>query len=77
MRIIADRNIPSVVECFSSIGDVQIVTGREITSQIVSDADVLLVRSVTKVDKNLLAGSKVKFVGTSTIGFEHIDVEYL
>jgi len=77
MKIIADANIPFVAECFSSIGEVKIVGGREITPGIVSDADVLLVRSITPVDSDLLAGSKVRFVATATIGFDHIDVDFL
>ena len=77
MRIIADENIPFVKECFSSAGEVLTVHGRKITPEILKDADALLVRSITKVNKDLLDGSKVKFVGTATIGFEHIDTEYL
>ena len=77
MKIIADRNIPFVAECFSSIGEVRVVGGREITSSVVADADALLVRSVTPVGAELLAGSKVRFVGTATIGFDHIDVDFL
>lgn len=77
MKIVADENIPFVVECFSSIGEVVTVSGREITPKAVADTDVLLVRSITPVNKDLLAASKVKFVGTATIGFEHVDVDYL
>jgi len=77
MKIIADTNIPFVAECFSSIGEVEVVGGREMTPDIVSDADVLLVRSITKVNADLLAGSKVRFVATATIGFHHVDVDYL
>ena len=77
MKIIADGNIPFVAECFSSIGEVRVVPGREIMSSVVAEADVLLVRSVTPAGSDLLAGSKVKFVGTATIGFEHIDVDFL
>jgi len=77
VRIVADKNIPFVMECFSSIGEVEVVHGRKITPAIVADADVLLVRSVTRVDSSLLAGSKVRFVGTATIGFDHIDVDFL
>ncbi len=77
MKIIADCNIPLVKECFSTIGEIEVVSGREITAEIVKDADVLVVRSVTKVDSGLLEGSCVKFVGTATIGFEHIDVDCL
>ncbi len=73
MKIVADTNIPFVKECFSSVGQVTLMPGREMTAE----ADALLVRSVTKVNEQLLAGSKIKFVGTATIGFEHIDVDYL
>ena len=77
MKIIADENIPFVKDCFASIGDVQTFSGRQITPEIVADADCLLVRSITPVNEKLLAKSKVKFVATATIGFEHVDVDYL
>jgi len=77
MRIIADANIPFVAECFSSVGDVTVVEGRQITPGIVADADVLLVRSITPVGADLLAGSRVRFVATATIGLDHIDVDFL
>jgi len=77
MKIVADANIPFVKECFSSIGEVTVVGGREITPDVVADADTLLVRSITPVDEKLLAGSKVRFVATSTIGFDHIDIDFL
>ena len=77
MKIVADTNIPFVKECFSSVGQVTLMLGREMTAEAIADADALLVRSVTKVNEQLLAGSKVKFVGTATIGFEHIDIDCL
>ena len=77
MKIVADTSIPFVAECFSSIGEVETVPGREISPSIVADADVLLVRTVTQVNSDLLAGSKVRFVGTATIGFDHIDTDFL
>jgi erythronate-4-phosphate dehydrogenase len=77
MKIIADQNIPFVKECFSSIGDVTLVSGREVTPELVKDADILLVRSITKVNADLLGGSSVKFVATATIGTEHVDQDYL
>ena len=77
VKIIADENIPFVAECFSSVGEVEVVPGRQITPGAVADTDVLLVRSITRVDEHLLAGSSVRFVATATIGFEHIDIEYL
>ena len=77
MKIIADANIPFVSECFSSIGQVTVVGGRQITPSIVADADVLLVRSITPVGPELLTASKVRFVGTATIGFDHVDRDFL
>jgi erythronate-4-phosphate dehydrogenase len=77
MKIVADANIPFVKECFSSIGEVTVVGGREITPDVVADADALLVRSITPVGEELLAGSKVRFVATATIGFDHVDIDLL
>ncbi|MCK4958990.1 MAG: 4-phosphoerythronate dehydrogenase, partial [Planctomycetes bacterium] len=77
MKIIADTNIPFVEECFSSLGDVVLASGRDISVETVTGADALLVRSVTKVDAALLEGSSVKFVATATIGTDHIDLDYL
>jgi len=77
MKIVADQNIPFVKECFSSIGDVTLMGGRQMNADLVKDADILLVRSITKVNANLLEGSTVKFVATATIGTEHIDQDYL
>ncbi|MGE5296027.1 MAG: 4-phosphoerythronate dehydrogenase PdxB [Solirubrobacterales bacterium] len=77
MRIVADANIPFVRECLSSVGDVRVLSGRDITPQVVADADALLVRSITPVNEQLLSGSPVRFVGTATIGFDHVDVPYL
>ncbi len=77
MKIVADENIPFVKDCFASIGDVQTLSGRGITPETVADADILLVRSITPVNEKLLAISKVRFVATATIGFEHVDIDYL
>ncbi len=77
MKIVADANIPFVRECFSSIGQVEVLSGRDITPHTVATADALLVRSITPVNEALLRGSAVRFVGTATIGFDHVDVGYL
>src|SRR5580698_3606992 len=77
MRIVADPNIPFVKEAFGPLGEVRLVPGREITAGTVRDADALLVRSVTPVNAALLDGSPVKFVGTATIGTDHVDPAYL
>ncbi len=77
MKIIADENIPFVKECFASIGNVQTLSGRKISPDVLTDADILLVRSITPVNEKLLAKSEVKFIATATIGFEHVDINYL
>lgn len=77
MKIIADENMPNVVTLFSPFADVELVNGRTLSDAQVKNADALLVRSVTKVNKALLEGSNVRFVGSATIGVDHIDTEYL
>ncbi|WP_277372094.1 4-phosphoerythronate dehydrogenase PdxB [Pseudomonas sp. AA-38] len=76
MQIVADENIPLLDEFFAGFGDIRRLPGRAITAQDVCDADLLLVRSVTRVDRALLASSQVRFVGTCTIGTDHLDLEY-
>ncbi len=77
MKIVADQNMPLAEELFASFGQVFLLPGREITAADLIDADVLLVRSVTQVNRQLLEHSKVKFVGSATIGTDHIDTAYL
>ncbi len=77
MKIVADANIPFVRKCFSSVGEVEVLSGRDISPQTVAHADALLVRSITPVNEELLRGSPVRFVGTATIGFDHVDLGYL
>ncbi len=77
MRIIGDENIPFVKEAFKGLGNVITLSGRKITNDIVKDADILLVRSITPVNEKLLAESRIKFVATATIGMDHLDIEYL
>jgi len=77
MKIVADPNIPSVREAFTTLGDITLIPGREITGATVRDVDVLLVRSVTPVNAALLDGSRVRFVATATIGTDHVDTRYL
>lgn len=77
MRIVADQDIPFVTNYFSHAGELILKNGRKLENQDLRDADVLLVRSVTKVDANLLANTKVKFVGTLTTGTNHVDTNWL
>ena len=75
MLIVADENIPLLDEFFAGFGEIRRLPGRSIDAAAVADADLLLVRSVTQVDRALLDGSAVKFVGTCTIGTDHLDLD--
>ncbi len=77
MRIVADENIPYVADAFGPLGVVKTMAGRKMTREALAEADVLLVRSITPVNEALLAGTPVRFVGTATIGFDHVDTAYL
>jgi len=76
MRIVADENIPLLDAFFAHFGEIRRLTGRSIDRAAVADADILLVRSVTPVTRELLEGSPVRFVGTCTIGTDHLDLDY-
>ena len=76
MLTVADENIPLLDAFFQGFGEIRRVPGRGIDRSMVEQADVLLVRSVTQVNRTLLEGSKVKFVGTCTIGTDHLDLDY-
>ncbi|MFC1783155.1 4-phosphoerythronate dehydrogenase [Planctomycetota bacterium] len=77
MKIVADENIAYVKDIFAPLGLIECIPGRPMTCGALKEADVLLVRSVTRVDADLLEGSAVRFVGTCTIGTDHIDLDYL
>ena len=77
MRVIVDKNNPMVGEAFRQFGEVIPSSTREITRDTVRGADIIIIRSETKVTRELLEGSSVKFVGTATIGTDHVDLEYL
>lgn len=78
MKIVVDENIPFTQQILSQHGEVVAVDGRTMQPQQLVDADALLVRSVTKVNQQLLSqANKLKFVGTATIGTEHVEQNYL
>ncbi len=77
MKILVDENMPYAQTLFSELGEVKAVPGRPIPEQELIDADALMVRSITKVNESLLGNTPVKFVGTATAGFDHIDTEWL
>ncbi|MBL4826677.1 MAG: 4-phosphoerythronate dehydrogenase [Spongiibacteraceae bacterium] len=77
LNIVADENIPKAQEYFSSLGHVSRVDGRLLSREQLMDTDILLVRSVTQVNRQLLHGTRVRFVATATIGIDHLDTQYL
>ncbi len=77
MRIVADHNIPHVADAFRDLGEVELLPGREISHEHLRDCRCLVTRTVTKVNRDLLDGTPVEFVGTATIGTDHIDLAYL
>ncbi|MEJ2439053.1 MAG: 4-phosphoerythronate dehydrogenase [Gammaproteobacteria bacterium] len=77
IKIIADRNIPQVEKAFAHIGEVELVDGRQLCADQLYDTQILVVRSVTQVNQALLQDSPVRFVGSATIGTDHVDLDYL
>ena len=77
MKIVADENIPQVYEAFSDLGEVELLPGREIARKHLLDCQCLLVRTITQIDHRLLDDTAVEFVGTATVGTDHVDLIYL
>jgi erythronate-4-phosphate dehydrogenase len=77
VKILVDENMPYATDLFSRLGEVVAVKGRPMPPEVLAGADALMVRSVTKVNAALLAGSSVKFVGTATAGTDHVDDVWL
>jgi erythronate-4-phosphate dehydrogenase len=77
LSILVDENVPYGAEAFGRVGRVRAMAGRKIGVDDVRHTDVLIVRSVTRVDAALLTGSRVRFVGTATIGTDHVDTAFL
>ena len=78
MKIVVDDKIPYIQEKLSLLADELVpISGAQISAADVKDADALIVRTRTRCNEALLHGSKVRFVATATIGFDHIDADYL
>ncbi len=78
MKIVVDDKIPYIREKLTLLADeVVALRGADISADDVKDADALIVRTRTRCDEQLLKGSRVQFVATATIGFDHIDTAYM
>ena len=76
MKIIADSAVPFLRGVLEPYAEVRYLPGRQIAPEAVRDADALIVRTRTRCDETLLAGSSVRLVATATIGFDHIDTAW-
>lgn len=76
LKIVADDKIPFLRGALEKFANVIYLPGRDINNEILKDADALLTRTRTKCNEDLLKGTSVKFIGTATIGFDHIDIRY-
>ena len=76
MKIIADDKIPFLKGALEPFAEVVYLPGKDIKHDVLIDADALLVRTRTKCNEQLLNGTNVRFIGTATIGFDHIDTQY-
>lgn len=77
MRIAVDENIPFAQQAFAELGEVWRFPGRQLQAKDLQESEILLVRSITQVNADLLKHTPVCFVGTATIGVDHIDRDYL
>ncbi len=77
LNIVAGENIPYLQEAFSGLGDLSILPGRSIRSADLINTDILLIRSITQVNEDLLKNTPVQFVGSASAGTDHLDTEYL
>lgn len=77
MKVVADNGILGLDLLHGAVSELILLPGRDIDNACLLDADALLVRSITRVDKSLLEGAAVRFVGTATSGRNHIDEQYL
>ena len=76
MRVVVESHIPHIrglIEPFARVDDLE---PGEFTPDAVRDADALIVRTRTRCNAALLDGSRVRFIGSATIGTDHIDLDY-
>ncbi len=76
MKVLVDIAIPFLKGVLEPYAEVEYLDGRAFTKETIKDADALIIRTRTICDRKLLEGSKVQFIATATIGFDHIDLEY-
>ena len=77
-KIVIDDKIPYIKETISKLTNRAVyIPGNMIGNDDIRDADALIIRTRTHCDAQLLKGSNVKFVATATIGYDHIDTNFM
>lgn len=76
MKVVVDRNIPFIKGVLEPHAEVLYLEGHEIGQADIRDADALIIRTRTKCNQALLEGTKVRFIASATIGFDHIDTAF-
>ena len=76
MKIVCDSCIPFLKGAFEPYAEVVYAPGSEIDREMVRDADAMVIRTRTRCNAQLLEGSKVRYIATATIGFDHIDTRW-
>jgi erythronate-4-phosphate dehydrogenase len=76
IRIFADEKIPFLKGVLEPYADITYLPGKVIGREQVKEADALLIRTRTKCTESLLRNSKIRFIGTATIGYDHIDTAF-
>ena len=76
MKIIADDKIPFLRGILEPFAEMKYVSTKDFTHENIKDAEILLIRTPNKCTKELLEGTSVKYIASTTIGFDHIDIDY-
>jgi erythronate-4-phosphate dehydrogenase len=76
MKVVADDKIPFLRGVLEPYAEVTYLPGKEITRKAMVNTDALIIRTRTKCTEELLTGTGVSFIGTATIGFDHIDTQF-
>jgi erythronate-4-phosphate dehydrogenase len=77
VKIVIDKNIRGAEDTFAHHGELVEIDGREIRKHHLLDADLLIIRTTTRANAELLEGTPVRFVGTTAIGTDHLDIPWL
>ena len=76
MKVLIDSAIPFLQGVLEPFAEVEYIGSNHFTHDAVQSADALIIRTRTRCNRALLEGTKVQFIATATIGFDHINLDY-